>query len=259
MTDTSEPIFDKTQHIKLSTSCVSCYEQCPRRWYFRYIKKLYPKVDEPDFNQFGNLVHDIAENFKDGCSLKEFKQLVAEKLQFHELTEKYRAKLIPAVKNLYIYCSQNFKKDDVISREKKIDKHYKGKFFLTGKIDVIHLRGNRVKIVDWKTSKAEKDHSFQLAFYKFLLEIIDLVKVDTLECEIVYLCADEKDELLYVSKYNIEKDDVQSAINRIDGLIKTYERLGTDNIEKWRKKTGPLCKYCDYYKSEDCDGSNNCE
>ena len=257
---TNDPtlVYDKTQHIKLSPSSVSTYEQCPRRWFFRYIKRLYPEVEEPEFTEFGNLVHDIAENFKDGCTLKEFKELVTEKLKFYELTDKYRLKLIPAIKNLFIYCTQNFKKDDVVDRERKVEFHYKGKFFLTGKIDVIHARGNKIKVIDWKTSKAEKDHSFQLSFYKFLLEIIDLVKVDSLEAEIVYLCAEQKDELLYVSKYTIEKDDVMSAISRIEALMAAYDRLGTEDIEKWRKKTGPLCKYCDYYKSKDCDGQSNC-
>ena len=251
-------VYDKNIHIKLSPSSVSTYEQCPRRWFYRYIRRLYPEVEESEFTEFGNLIHDIAENFKDGCSLKEFKELVASRLKFYDLTEKYRMKLIPAVKNLYVYCNQKFGKDDVIDRERKVEFHYKGKFFLTGKIDVIHARGNKITIIDWKTSKAEKDHSFQLSFYKFLLEIIDLIHVDSLECEIVYLCAEEKEELLYVSKYTIEKDDVLSAISRIEGLIKAYEKLGDTDINKWRKKTGPLCNYCDYYKSKNCDGKNDC-
>jgi RecB family exonuclease len=255
---TTSLVYNKNEHIKLSTSSVSTFEQCPRRWFYRYVRKLYPDVEESEWTAFGNFIHDIAENFKDDCTLKEFKELVASRIKNYEFSEKYRNKVLPAIKNLFIYCKQNFKKDDIVLREKKIDFHYKGKFFLTGKIDIIHMSGNKVKVIDWKTSKEEKDSSFQLSFYKFLLEIIDLVKVESLECEIVYLCADQKDELLYVSKYNIEKDDVMSAIARIEALIKTYEVLGTENIEKWRMKTGPLCNYCDYFKSKDCPGRTTC-
>jgi hypothetical protein len=70
------------------------------------------------------------------------------------------------------------------------------------------------------------------------------------------LCADEKDELLYVSKYVIEKDDVQSALARIENVITAYNRLGTADEEKWKKKTGKLCEYCDYYKAKICDGKS---
>jgi RecB family exonuclease len=164
-------VFNKTEHIKLSTSSVQTYEQCPRRWYYRYIQKLFPKVEESKWTAFGNFIHDVAENYKDGCSLKEFKELVAERLKFHEIDESYRCKIVPAIKNLYIYCNQRFKPGDVIDRERKIEFHYKDKFFITGKIDVIHARLNDVSVIDWKTSKSEKDHSFQLAIYMFMLEV----------------------------------------------------------------------------------------
>lgn len=252
-----DTVYDKNIHIKLSTSSVQTFEQCPRRWFLRYIEKSYPDVPEEEWTQFGNFIHDVAEHFHGG-TLAEFKKLIAETLPKYKISPKYREKIIPASKNLFIYCNQNFKKDDVIDRERKVEIPFKKKFFLTGKIDVLHIRGNKVSIIDWKTSKAEKDHSFQLAFYKYLLELLDFIEGDDLECEIVYLCAEDHDELLYVSKYTIARDDVESAKARIEALIATYENLGTTDKEKWRKKVGPLCKYCDYYKAKICDGKKDC-
>lgn len=254
-------VFDKKQHIKLSTSSVQTFEQCPRRWFHRYIQKIFPKVPEEEWTQFGNFIHDVAEHFTGG-TLVEFKKLVAETLPKYKISEKYRQKIIPAAKNLYIYCNQKFKVGDVIERERKVEIPFKKKFFLTGKIDVLHVRGNKITIIDWKSAKAEKDYTFQLAFYMYLLELIDFVHADVLECEVVYLCAEDHDELLYVSEYTITKDEVENAKARIEGLMRSYEVLGTDDINRWRKKVGPLCKYCDYYKAKICDGkkeNSDCE
>jgi CRISPR/Cas system-associated exonuclease Cas4 (RecB family) len=238
--------------LKISASSVQTYEQCPRRWYYRYIEKLYPKVPEEEWTQFGNFIHDVAEHFKGG-TLEEFKALVAEILPNYAISPAYKPKVIPAIKNLYIYATQRFKNDDVIDRERKIEVPYKDQFILTGKLDILHVRNNDVTVIDWKSSKAEKDHAFQLAFYKILLELFDIIKVDVLNCEIVYLCAETQDNLLFVEKYKITKDEVEDAIRRIDSLICTYNHLGNVK-EKWRMKTGPLCKFCDYFKANICEG-----
>lgn len=245
--------YNKNEHIKLSASSVQTFEQCPRRWYHRYIEKSYPDVPEDEWTQFGNFIHDIAEHFLGG-NLQDYKKLVAETLPNYDISPTYREKIIPATKNLYIYCCQRFKKDDVIDRERKIEVYYKDIFFLTGKLDILHARGDTVTVIDWKSSKAEKDHSFQLSFYKILLERFDLIHVDELKCEIVYLCADTQDGLLFVEPYTITKAEVSEAIARIDALISTYKHLGVNNKEKWRKKTGPLCEYCDYFKAKICAG-----
>lgn len=244
--------------IKISASSIQTLNKCPRSWFYRYIKKMYPEVEKDGSQEFGNFIHDIAENFMGG-TLSEYKVLVSETLKKYKLNEKYKAKVIHAVKNLYIYCMNNFRKDDVIVRERKIEIPYKDKFFLTGKLDILHVRDNDITIIDWKTQKSESDHTFQLSFYMHLINLIDLIKCDSLNCEIVYLCNEDHDEQLYVSKYVIDKDDVQSAISKIEGLISTYKNLGTDDINKWRKKPGRLCPWCDFKKASICDGKSDDE
>jgi RecB family exonuclease len=247
---------DVIKPIKISASSVQTYEQCPRRWFYRYIQKLYPKVPEEEWTQFGNFIHDVAEHYTGG-TLEEFKKLAAEKLKKYVISPTYKHKVIPAIKNLYVFCNQRFQADDVIDRERKIEIPYRENFILTGKLDILHVRNNTVTIIDWKSSKAEKDHSFQLAFYKLLLDLFDIVKTDVLHCEIVYLCATTQDDLLYVEKYQITKTEADDAIRRIEALIRTYKYLGTTDKEKWRMKPGPLCEYCDFFKAKICEGKKH--
>jgi RecB family exonuclease len=78
--------------IKISPSSVQTLDKCPRAWFFRYIKKLYPDVEKDGAAEFGSFVHDIAENFKK-CSISEYKELVKKSLAKFKLTDKYRAKV----------------------------------------------------------------------------------------------------------------------------------------------------------------------
>jgi ATP-dependent exoDNAse (exonuclease V) beta subunit len=137
--------------------------------------------------------------------LEEFKELVNSVKPKYQLTEEYQRKLKTAIKNLYIYCYKRFKSTDIISKEKKLEIYYKDVFFLTGKVDVIHVRDDQLTVMDWKTSKSEGDHSFQLSFYKHLLNLLKFINGENLPCEIIYLCAEDKNEILHISEYSIDK------------------------------------------------------
>jgi RecB family exonuclease len=237
--------------IKISPSSVQTLEQCPRKWFHRYIEKIYPDVPDNDAAAFGEFIHDIAEHYS-GDSLETLKELAKQTLKHYTIAADYKSKVIPAIKNFYIYYMKKFRKDGVLDRERKIEIPYEDNFLLTGKIDVLYAEGNKVCIIDWKTSKSEKDHSFQLSFYYYVLKLMNLIDVDQLECEIVYLCPEDTMEL-YVSKYTLDKSDMESAAARIKNLMEYTKKLGT-NKDKWRKKLGPLCNWCDYKKANICSG-----
>lgn len=248
--------YDRTKHIKISASSLSAALQCPRRWYYRYIARLYPEVPKEPFTEFGKFVHEVAERMELHSSLEDFKKLAIECKSKYEIHEEYKHKISPAIKNLFVYFNNNFKKDDYLGREYPIDVHYKGIFFLTGKIDLVRIRGSDVKVIDWKTSKKSSDHELQLSFYKVLLKNDTKIKYNEniLNGEIVYLASDEYSLNLKSKDYKITQDDEEDVTRKINNLISMYDVLGTENIENWRKKIGPLCKYCDYYKSGHCDG-----
>lgn len=243
--------------IKISASSIQTLEQCPRKWFLRYIRKLYPEVGEKDATEFGSFVHDVAEHYN-GDGLEQMTKIAKEALGKYKFNRDYKNKVKTAIKNLYIFYTKRFKNGE-LEKEQKYECHYRDNFFLTGKLDVLYFEEEgKVYILDWKTSKAEKDHSFQLAFYVFLLNFMKRINLKTVDCEVVYLCPDKNDMELYVSPYTIDQDDVKSAVARFENLITQYKCLGVEDIEKWRKKTGPLCNWCDYYKSGDCTGKEPC-
>lgn len=241
----------------ISHSCIETFENCPRAWYFRYIERLYPEVEDDGSSNFGSLVHDIAENFE-GKSIKELFNCCKERLKFfNELNDEYKPKFKPTILNFFDYYKNNLygiKKRHIRKEIKLFVENFIDEFNLTGLIDLLIVKNKVIIIADYKTNKKVKDHTKQLSFYFLMLKLNDTIKKDNMECEIIYLCLGDDAEMK-IEKYILTEKDIDDAITRIEIFIDKISKLG-DEKENYRLKVGPLCDYCDYKKSKDCPAKN---
>lgn len=232
-------------------------EQCPHKWYLKYIEKLYPDVEDDDGSStFGGYVHEIAEDFR-GKTLKDLYEVAKEKLEKYKINDNYKPKVKTALINFFNYYKQNIEPlpENQIKREKDFDFPYKEGFRLKGLVDLIIVRDRKLIVADYKTNKKPKDNTKQLSFYFFILRILDIIKVDELDCEIIYLALDDNEGDIVVEPYHLTEKDLDDVSDRIERSINIITKKGYAK-DNWRKKTGPLCDYCEYKKCQACDAKN---
>jgi RecB family exonuclease len=248
----------ETKPIKLSHSSMDTIEQCPHKWFLRYIEKLYPEVEDEDGSStFGSFVHDVAEKFE-GNTLKDLYELAKQKLPKYPINDNYKPKTKTALVNFFNYYKNNIEPlpKNQVKREKGFDIPYVDGFRLKGLVDLIIVRDKKLIVADYKTTKKPKDNTKQLSFYFFILKALGLIKQDTLDCEIIYLALEDNDGDMVVENYHLTEKDLDEVTDRIHRSINIITKKGK-NKENWRKKTGPLCDYCEYKKCGACDAKND--
>jgi len=254
--------------LYLSPSSVKTYEQCPRKYYYNYIKKL-PKKDFTHLH-LGTFCHDILEQFhialpqtnlkcshEDGNSCEKFdkdgkcvhiyrklmnkifperKKILAEKeniiLQKEQLMDAQKM-----VKN-YIDNLDIETVNGVLYNERRFMFPLTDKYMANGIMDRIDMRDGVYYLVDYKTNKnAKYMEPFQLYVYGLALDTYDDIDGDTSTIHALYKMLRLDRELSYkVTQY--EKDECKRK------LIEYGDKITED--QKWIMKAGPLCNWCDF-------------
>lgn len=245
-----------TTVFTLSHSSLSTLNKCPREWYYRYIELLYPEVDK-DASDFGSLCHEVAENYFGGGK-PELKRLVRQFAKKYTITPYYRKKLTTAMLRLEAFYDARISMSSQVYREKEFKLAHDEYIDVVGKVDVLYKNAEGYwVVVDYKTSKRFDDFSTQFNFYYYLISKVTGKTPTKFYYESVYLCAGESNELKdYVKPGILEKDDLPLAENRLENGIYVILKNGPEK-ERWKKKTSPLCPYCDYYKAKICGGKDN--
>lgn len=106
-------------------------------------------------------------------------------------------------------------------------------FDISGKFDLVVREGDRLQIVDFKTSKREDGDQFQLRFYKVLAE--EKFKKPVKKASFYFLKTGNKKE------FDLEKEKTEEIKEEI--LRKINEIMGTENFETRPSK---LCQFCLY-------------
>jgi len=245
--------------MRFSHSKLEIARKCMKQFHYKYILK-YPVLDtEP--TEFGNLIHEIAQNYK-GSGKKELMCLYEKyrpKYKFESKTYKNKIKL--ALKNIHDFWQINLK-NQKYEPEQEVTESLTESISLNGKIDVIIFNDNKVRIIDYKTSKTDKysDHTNQLAMYKILVNKKYNIPYENMSCEIVYLSMDEVDKsgkhILnegynnIVREYDVDESDIDVLIEEIESVKHRIERAEKNNI--WRANpTWFNCTYCSF--NEHCD------
>ena len=253
-----------------SPSSINTFKQCPRKYYYQYIKKL---TTLPSIHLVrGNIAHSVLENFYD-IDLPEndhelyFKKSVQKLLVFY--WKKYQTKLDAlnlSPDQLTFYFEEtmmmimnwlgHFLKDleKEISGGKNLkeafekltpireQKYVSDKYAVQGFIDAIQLIEEEVHIIDYKTNARfdfKDSIKLQLAIYSLLYQekhgkIPSKVGIFFLRHKLKFIQVDE--ELLELAKREIELVHLNTS---------------SENIEDYPCKKSPLCRWssgqCDFY------------
>lgn len=247
-----------------SPSSINTFRQCPRKYYYRYIKKL---PDKPGIALVrGRVVHSVLEDFYDG--FPEHSEQWRTQLHYHALgllekhwtgaseefaeleetpeeLEAYKEESARMVINwVNHFCDQLAEKIEegyeeafkMLTPEREIE-YMDHDLNVRGFIDAIE-KGDKVVLMDYKTSKRNvitDDYRLQLGIYALLY----LRRHQQLpeEVGIHFLRHDRQtmqvnDQLLL---------DAQFEIEQVHSLTQTKD------IRDYPKKEGPLCNWCGYY------------
>jgi len=249
-----------TTIFSFSHSSLETMAKCDRAFYYQYIEQLYPE-EQPNYaTQYGSFVHKIAENYFGGGE-KELNRLYFEYKDEFTINAEYKAKLPLSLKRVQVFYDFYLKNSSLVLREKEY-RYPLDKFIdVTGKIDLI-FRDTEISdiiVADYKTGKKFGNPFEQFAFYYSLLSKMKNKTPESLRFMGVYLCAGEGIEIHdFVKPVTLDKSDLEITESRIDNAIDKILTLGVDDIEKWKKKVGPLCSWCKYQQNiGDCICNGN--
>ena len=219
--------------------------------------KIFPKSKKPA-TEFGKFLHEIAENYKGGgiIELRELQNTYKDK---YVIDADYEEKINSAMSVFMDFYHKYLQSAKQIYREKEIRIALSEYVDLVGNIDCLYRNENdEWVVVDYKTSKKPSDCSKQLSLYYFLMCAISKTKPKKLRCQIVYLALNDS-SYNTVDEYVLTQEELDFCEYRLESAFNRITNLGIDDITAWRKKPGPLCKYCDFYITGYCDGKNKDE
>ncbi len=241
-----------------SHSRLSCFEQCPLKFKFKYIDKLEPKIQQSVEAFMGTMIHMTLEKlykdvkFKKENSLKEILQfynrlwnknwndsiLIVKKEYTRENFRKMGEQYLKDYYNRYY----PFDKGKIIGLEKKviISLDPEGKYKLQGFIDRLMSTGKgEYEIHDYKTSFELPQEEYLYQDRQLALYAIAVLKnyQDAKRVKLVwhFLSADKE---IIIEKTERELEKLKS--DTIE-LIKRIEKE-----EKFKQKVSNLCNWCEF-------------
>ena len=252
-----------------SPSSINTYKQCPRKYYYIYIKKLPTK---PSIHLVrGTIVHETLEYFFERTVPHTTGDLLMD-LQLHILTilkerwtehsaevetlpltasdiTSYREETTIMILNWLNHFFAKLQKEmragwqfpEAFARltPRREEEYRHEELQVRGFIDAIHEIDGEVHIRDYKTSKhpvITEEYQLQLALYALMYERKHGIKPTSLG--IFFLKHGEtlmelNDELLRRTTLDVRW---------------VHERTQTDDLTEYPKRASPLCNYCDFYE-----------
>ncbi len=258
-----------------SPSSINTYKQCPRRYYYQYIKKM--KMLPSIHLSRGNIIHSVLEKFFDmeltGINLKNFELSCRKRLQ---ALLKYYWEKNPELKGLGLSNDQmrfyfeesmfmlmnwfnKFNEKIKQSREQNIQDAFKKlvperehfiqseELAVRGFIDAIETSEGQIKLMDYKTSKTfelSEEYHRQLAIYA-LLYTVNYGRPPQ-KVGIYFLKDPDKHEHFL----NVDGELLKFAKTEIEFM---HLNTQSEDIKDYPKKPSFLCKFssgqCDFYEA----------
>lgn len=237
----------KEEYFRLSSSKISTYKQCPKKYWYRYIKKV-PPFDFWPAQIKGSFTHDVLEVWvKKLIEGQDPRQAMA--ISFEEVfnKEEYRNKKVERfMEEIKPWLKQALtdyldKRYQPLKAEEEINFLYRG-IHMTGRVDRIdHIDNSTIKIVDYKTVKNPKYLTkLQVGIYHMG------VKYGSLAEEF----GDKDVETSYILlRHDMKEVPYKFSINELDGILDEIEDVATQiqNESEWEAKPSHLCSWCDYF------------
>lgn len=238
---------ERVLKLTLSPSRVGMYEQCPRRYYYRYIERL-PTKDWPHFN-LGTFVHGALENFhkrelqgdkdppaaimKTACADfyrkmdRDGKELTAAQIdEAKTMLANYMQRLVAEERD-----------SEILALEDKFTVRLNDDYDLTGVVDRLDRdKDGILHIKDYKTNKSAKYMKpFQLNAYGIYL--LDKFP-DTKRFRASYIMLRLNGQPI---TFDFTREDVDKCRRK---LIEAGDKITQE--ERWITKAGRLCDWCDF-------------
>jgi len=210
----------------------------------QYIKKVKGQTIENEALPFGKAVHEDIEKKIYGHNITEQickKFYVASTRwphfeDFLDAVTNLSSRAINALKNPFFKSGESSTEYRfAINKENEPIYYDSPNAYIRGIIDFIHVVGDTVHIIDWKTGKGE-GNIFQLQFYSYVLSKIFPKK--KIIGEFFYLESDEREEKV------IDLNCIYCYKNKIDKSIEEIEKE-----TEWPKTKNQYCFFCSYYNT----------
>lgn len=239
-----------------SHSKISCFEQCPLKYKFKYIEKIIPEIESSIEAHLGDSVHKTLE----WLYLEVQKQRIPnieQTINYYtsKWQENYSENFLivnkefsqedyfnKGVKFLLDYYTENYPfNDNTLEVEKKIIIQLEEDIKVQGYIDRLahNLETDEIEIHDYKTSnslpekeKIQKDRQLTLYAIAIKQEFGEQKKINLIW-----------HYLAYNKQIKIQKteQEIQEIKNQVLGLIKKIE-----NTKEFNAKKSRLCEWCEY-------------
>lgn len=231
----------------LSQSRISTYKQCPRKYWYRYVKKLKPSEKWPHLIK-GNFVHDVLESWiKEVLNNKEARAAIQNAYEYWRYSEKYKAlsieKYIEEIKPWIYQVYRDYQRRQYrpVAAEQKVQFRYRG-IVMTGRIDrVDEVSPTRIKIVDYKTTKDPQYLTgLQLGIYYMGAKYGSLRSA----------YGDKDIETAYVLlRHDVDEVKYTFSPDQLDGMLDEIENAAISifSEKEWPARPSHMCRFCDYY------------
>lgn len=258
-----------TEEKKISYSEFKTWTECPYRHKLIYVDKI-PYYSGNEYTAFGTAIHEACEKkipehsvdayeiFQESF-LRELKILKEEGHNINlSLVNEMRTQARPICDSILKELKSYFGKFEVVSIEEALmenieDFHaYDRKF--KGFIDlVIKTPDEKYHIIDWKTcswgwnsaKKADKIVNYQLTMYKHFFAKKHKISKKNIETYFALLKRTAK-------KDNVEIFRVTSGEKKTNNCLSLLEKSVINMERKITVKNRLSCKYCKFYKTENC-------
>ena len=204
---------------QLSPNMLKTFQDCPRKFDFRYLQDIQMPVNDEIF-EFGKNIHALASYY-----LRK------------ENIDKMEKSLTPKELEVWSYLkSCKYFGFDVVNTEYNLAVKIGG-HFLGGRLDALVKNGDRYYILDYKTGSAPKNAKYDYQTMIYTLCVKEFFKTDNIT--FVYLDLKHREEVIIDFSQDLEKEYKSK-------LIEISERI--DSFESAPKKQEcvskkPLCEY----------------
>lgn len=248
------------KYLPYSYSKLCTYEECPKKFKYRYLDRLKVPFVEVYAMIRGNHIHKAIENLIllynidptiEWLELRK-RALLSVKI---ELSKDFQHKAMELVQDLVKILSSEKLKEIIVNSEFiypecKLQFKYKGKTLINGYLDAFSQKSTQIILFDWKSGKTSDYDETQLAIYAIML-FETLQHVD--EVTLIYYLVDQEIPLLF--KFNRHDEKIKEVVLWIK---ETIEKASTDvEFVRGRTEEGYQCKYCSFAQACSNDMMND--
>lgn len=197
-----------------SPNMLKTYEDCPKKFHFKYVKKISMPVDDEIF-EFGKNIHALASYYLRGENIDRMeKSLTDAELKVWEY-----------LKGLEYFSYE------LVNTEYNLAVKAGGRFF-GGRLDALVKKGDTFYILDYKTGSAPKNAAFDFQTMIYILAVSEFFK--TSDVVFIYLDLKNKSEVRIDFTEELKEKYLQK-------LTQTAESI--ESSENLQKKNNCRCEY----------------